>query len=305
MASRQDITAAAERLRLHVRRTPLVAAGPGDETLFKLELLQHTGSFKPRGAFNFVLSHRVPAAGIVAASGGNHGQAVAYVANRLGITAEVFVPEVCSPLKRARIAGYGARVVVGGAIFDDAQAACEARASDTGALVVHPFDVEEVIAGQGTIGMELSEDDPDLDTVLVATGGGGLIAGIASWYSGGIRVVSVEPEESCCLAAAVKAGGPVDVSVGGAAADSLGARRLGGLAYEIVRDHVAVAVTVSEADIRQAQRELWDRLRVIAEPGGATAYAALIAGAYRPEPGERVAVVVCGANVDLAALPWV
>jgi threonine dehydratase len=304
MASRQDITSAAERLRLHVRRTPLLAAGAGDDTLFKLELLQHTGSFKPRGAFNFVLSHRVPPAGIIAASGGNHGQAVAYVAHRLGVRAEVFVPEVCSPLKRARIAAHGATVVVGGAIYDDAQAACERRAADTGALVVHPFDAEEVIAGQGTVGMELWEDDPDLDTVLVATGGGGLIAGIASWYSGGIRVVSVEPEQSCCLAAAVKAGGPVDVGVSGAAADSLGARRLGALAYEIVRDHVAVAVTVTEADIQQAQRELWERLRLVAEPGGATAYAALVAGAYRPERGERVAVVVCGGNVDLASLPW-
>jgi threonine dehydratase len=304
MASRQDITAAAERLRLHIRRTPLVAAGAGDDTLFKLELLQHTGSFKPRGAFNFVLSHRPPAAGIAAASGGNHGLAVAYVANRLGLRAEIFVPEVSSSLKRERIAALGATVVVGGAIYDDAQAACEQRAAETGALVVHPFDAEEVIAGQGTVGMELWEDDPDLDTVVVATGGGGLIAGVASWYSGGIRVVSVEPERSCCLAAAVKAGGPVDVEVAGAAADSLGARRIGSLAYEVVREHVTVAVTVTEVDIERAQRDLWDRLRVVAEPGGATAYAALLAGAYRPERGERVAVVVCGANVDLASLPW-
>jgi threonine dehydratase len=304
MASRQDITAAAERLRLHVRRTPLLPAGAGDDTFFKLELTQHTGSFKPRGAFNFVLTRRVPEAGVIAASGGNHGLAVAHVANRLGISAEIFVPEVSSPLKRHRIAAQGATVVVEGAIYDDAQAAAERRAADTGALLVHPFDVEPVIAGQGTVGMELWEDDPELDTVLVATGGGGLIAGIASWYSGGIRVVSVEPERSCCLAAAFHAGEPVDVEVGGAAADSLGARRLGRLAFEIAKEGVAVAVTVTESDINEAQRLLWEHYRVLAEPGGATAYAALVGGAYRPEPGERVAVIVCGGNVDLGALPW-
>lgn len=302
MVSRDDIRFAAERARLHVRRTPVVTGDDG--VVFKLELTQHTGSFKPRGAFNYVLARRPSSAGLIAASGGNHGQAVAYVAQRLGLPAEIYVPEVSSPIKRARIAAYGARVVVEGAVYNDAQAAADERARHTGAMVVHPYEAEAVIAGQGTVGLELSEQIPELDTVLVATGGGGLISGIAAWYSGGARVVSVEPEQSCCLAAAVRAGEPVDVAVSGAAADSLGARRIGSLAYEIVRDHVAVAVTVTEEAIAEAQQRLWERLRIVAEPGGATAYAALVSGAYRPEGDERVGVVVCGGNVDLSTLAF-
>lgn len=302
MISRDDISAAAERIAPHVRRTPTVWLD--DETLLKLELTQHTGSFKPRGAFNVVLSQpSLPAAGIIAASGGNHGQAVAYVAQQLGIGAEVFVPEVSSPVKRARIAGYGARVVVGGAIYDDAAAACARRQVETGALDVHPYDAAGTIAGQGTVGRELWEDAPELDTVLVAAGGGGLIAGIAAWYGSAVRVISVEPERSCCLAAAFAAGEPVDVDVSGVAADSLGARRIGSMAFEIAREHVAVALTVAEHDIVEAQRQLWQRVRIAAEPGGATAYAALVGGAYRPKRGERVGIVVCGGNVDLAGFP--
>ncbi len=302
MISRDDISAAAERIKPYVRRTPSVWLD--DETLLKLELTQHTGSFKPRGAFNTVLSQpSLPAAGLIAASGGNHGQAVAYVAQQLGIAAEVFVPEVSSPVKRSRIAGFGATVVVGGAIYDDAAAACRDRQAQTGALDVHPYDTDATIAGQGTVGLELWEDEPDLDTVLVAAGGGGLIAGVAAWFRSGVKVVSVEPERSCCLAAAFAAGEPVDVDVSGVAADSLGARRVGTKAFEIAREHVAVALTVAEQDIVEAQRQLWQRVRVAAEPGGATAYAALVGGAYRPERGERVGVVVCGGNVDLAEFP--
>jgi threonine dehydratase len=288
----------------------LLRPGPGafgiDHALIlKLELLQHAGSFKPRGAFNFALSHRnsIPAAGLCAASGGNHGQAVAYVARHLGVPATVFVPEVSAPVKRARIANWGAEVRVEGAQYDDAQAACWAWAERSGALVIHPYDATEVIAGQGTLGRELDQDAGGLDTVLVATGGGGLTAGVAAWFAGsGTRVVSVEPEQSCCLAAALRAGDRVTVTVAGRAADSLGARQIGALALAIARDHVSDAVTVPEDAIAAAQRALWSECRLATEPGGATALAALLCRAYVPAEAERVAVVVCGGNVDLASL---
>ena len=308
--TRADIEAAAARIAGHVRRTPVLEPGEGSFGLdvplaLKLELTQHTGSFKPRGAFNFVLSHRdaLPPAGIAAASGGNHGQAVAYVARQLGLAATVFVPEVSAPIKRARISSWGAEVRVEGAQYDDAQAACWAWAAESGALVVHPFDAAEVIAGQGTLGLELASQVQGLDTVLVATGGGGLTAGVAAWLAGSTtRVVSVEPEQSQCLAAALRADERVTVTVAGRAADSLGARQVGGLALAIARDHVAAAVTVPEEAIVAAQRELWNGCRLATEPGGATALAALLCGAYMPAAGERIAVVVCGGNVDPAVL---
>lgn len=308
--TRADIEAAAARIAGHVRRTPVLEPGEGAFGLdvplaLKLELTQHTGSFKPRGAFNFVLSHRdaLPPAGIAAASGGNHGQAVAYVARQLGLAATVFVPEVSAPIKRARISSWGAEVRVEGAQYDDAQAACWAWAAESGALVVHPFDAAEVIAGQGTLGLELASQVQGLDTVLVATGGGGLTAGVAAWLAGSTtRVVSVEPEQSQCLAAALRADERVTVTVAGRAADSLGARQVGGLALAIARDHVAAAVTVPEEAIVAAQRELWNGCRLATEPGGATALAALLCGAYMPAAGERIAVVVCGGNVDPAVL---
>ena len=305
--TRADIEAAARRIASRVRHTPVLplgADGPGaghDVTL-KLELTQHTGSFKARGAFNFALSH--PDAGVlVAASGGNHGLAVAYAARALGRRAIIFVPEVSAPVKRARIASYGAEVVVGGDRYADAQLAADAYVRDAGGLLVHPYEAHEVVAGQGTVGRELDTSAPGLDTVLVAVGGGGLIAGIAAWYADRpVRVIGVEPATSCCLAAALGAGEPVSVPVEGIAADSLGAAQVGDLAFAIARDHVERSVTVTDDAIRTAQLSLWEAARIAAEPGGATALAALVSGAYVPAGGERVGVVVCGGNVDLASL---
>jgi threonine dehydratase len=300
---RTDIDAAAGRIAGRVRRTPVLDLDPGalgldHAVVLKLELLQHTGSFKPRGAFNRVLSAHVPAAGLVAASGGNHGLAVAHVARTLGLPAEVFVPTASSPVKVARLRSYGVGVVVGGDYYADAYRASAERARETGALVVHAYEGTPTVAGQGTLARELEEQRPEVDTVLVAVGGGGLVAGIASWYSGRLRVVSVEPERIPTLAAAVEHGGPVDVDVSGIAADSLGARRLGATAYEAVVAAGVVPVLVPDDAILDARQRLWDDVRIAAETGGATALAALTTGAYRPAPGERVAVVVCGANTD-------
>lgn len=301
--TRAEAEAAAERLGGHVRHTPVIATGTGafgvgEALTLKLELLQHTGSFKPRGAFNRVLTAEVPAAGLIAASGGNHGAAVAYVARSLGLPAEIFVPETTSPVKVERLRRFGVEPTLGGALYDDAQAACEIRAAETGALMVHPYDHPAVVAGQATVGRELEADAPDLDTVLVAVGGGGLIAGVAAWYDNRVRVVAVEPETSRCLGAALDAGRPVEVGVAGVASDSLGARQVGALAYAIATTSVERAVTVPDEAIRAAQRALWADVRLMTEPGGATALAALMVGAYRPEAGERVGVIVCGANVD-------
>jgi len=300
---RTDIDAAAGRIAGRVRRTPVLDLDPGalgldHAVVLKLELLQHTGSFKPRGAFNRVLSAHVPAAGLVAASGGNHGLAVAHVARTLGLPAEVFVPTASSPVKVARLRSYGVGVVVGGDYYADAYRASAERARETGALVVHAYEGTPTVAGQGTLARELEQQRPEVDTVLVAVGGGGLVAGIASWYSGRLRVVSVEPERIPTLAAAVEHGGPVDVDVSGIAADSLGARRLGATAYEAVVAAGVVPVLVPDDAILDARQRLWDDVRIAAETGGATALAALTTGAYRPAPGERVAVVVCGANTD-------
>ncbi len=301
MITRTDVDDAGRRIATHVRRTPTLALDGA--TVLKLELTQHTGSFKPRGAFNDVLSRAsLPASGITAASGGNHGQAVAYVASRLGLKAEVFVPEVCPTVKRERIAGFGAVIVVGGAIYDDAQAACTARAALTGAHLVHPFDRDEVMAGAGTVALELAEDDPDLDTVLVAVGGGGLLGGTLAFYGRDVRVVAVEPERSQALHAALDAGRPVEVGVDGAAADSLGARQIGERPFELASAHLYRSITVSDAAIVTAQRRLWESVRIMAEPGGAAAFAALLSGAYRRGPGERVGIIVCGGNVDPASV---
>jgi threonine dehydratase len=303
LPTRADVDAAAARIRGRVRRTPVVdleagALGLDHPVVLKLELLQHTGSFKPRGAFNRVLAADVPAAGLVAASGGNHGLAVAHVARSLGLAAEVFVPTSSSPVKVARLRSYGVRVVVTGDYYADAYAASQERARETGALVVHAYEGAPTVAGQGTLARELEQQRPDVDTVLVAVGGGGLIGGIATWYSGRARVVSVEPERIPTLAAALEHGGPVDVEVSGIAADSLGARRLGITAYRAAVAAGVVPVLVPDAAILDARRRLWDDARIAAEAGGATALAALTSGAYRPRRGERVAVVVCGGNTD-------
>ncbi len=308
MVSRSDIFAAAARIEGHVRRTPVLRV-PGDSldarlagipVVLKLELLQHAGSFKPRGAFNRLLSLPVRPERVIAASGGNHGAAVAFAARALGVTAEIFVPATTPVAKLARIASYGAQVVRVGEAYADALAASRARQVETGALEVHAYDHADVLAGQGTVGREFEMGAPDLTHVLVATGGGGLIGGIAAWYAGSAHVVSVEPEGCPGLHDALRAGQPVDAPVGGLAADALGARRVGALMFPIARQYVAAAVLVSDDAIVAAQRLLWDRFRLIAEPGGATALAALLSGRFTPPRGARVGVLVCGANTDPA-----
>jgi threonine dehydratase len=271
--------------------------------VLKLEHLQHTGSFKPRGAFNTLLSHDVPRVGVAAASGGNHGAAVAHAAKVLGVRAKIFVPEISSPAKIARIKEAGADLRVGGERYVDALATCEAYIRDTGALSVHAYDADATITGQGTIGLEWEQQAPDLDTVLVAVGGGGLIAGIARWFERRVRVVGVEPMTSCCLHASLEAGRPVDVDVKGLAADSLGARNCGARVFSIARDHVDRVVLVSDDAIREAQTTLWRTLRLVTEPGGATAFAACLSGAYRGAAGERIGILLCGANTELSAFP--
>lgn len=299
---RERIAATERLIRGRVRRTPIVAAEGADFGLgsfplrFKLELLQHTGSFKPRGAFANLLGRAVPAAGVVAASGGNHGAAVAFAARRLGVPAAIFVPSVTAPAKLARIRGYGAELVVAGDRYADALAASELHAARTGALAVHAYDQAETLLGQGTVGLELEAEAPDTDTLLVAVGGGGLIGGIAAWYAGRVRLVGVEPEAAPTLHRALAAGRPVDAEVSGIAVDSLGARRVGELAFPLAQAHVERVVLVEDVAIRQAQEALWETLRVVAEPGGAAAFAALLSRRYRPEAGERVAVLVCGGN---------
>ena len=300
--TRERIAATEVAIRRFVRRTPLVRAdgadfglSPGSLT-FKLEMLQHSGSFKARGAFANLLLRDPPAIGVVAASGGNHGAAVAYAAQRLGVPATIFVPEITSPAKLERIRNYGAHLVIAGSRYADALAASEAHVAATGAMAIHAFDQTETLLGQGTVGLELEQDAPDIDTLLVAVGGGGLIGGVAAWYAGRIRIVAVEPEAAPTLHAARAAGRPVDAPAGGIAADSLAPRRVGELMFSIARAHVADVVLVSDDAIRRAQAALWSGLRVVAEPGGAAAFAALLCGRYRPSPGERVAVLICGAN---------
>lgn len=289
-------------IRPYLRRTPVVDADGADFGLapaplcFKLELFQHAGAFKTRGAFANLLTREVTRIGVVAASGGNHGVAVAYAAMKLGIPAKVFVPRVASAAKVERIRGYGAELVVTGELYADALAASEEWISQSGALPVHAFDQPETILGQGTLGMELEEQAGSLDTILVPVGGGGLISGVASWYEGRVRVVGVEPEKAPTLTRALEAGGPVDAEAGSIAADSLAPRRVGELVYPIARRYVERVVLVSDDAIRKAQESLWRGLRVVAEPGGATAFAALSSGGYKPQPGERVGVVVSGGN---------
>ena len=299
----RDTIAAIERLiRPYVRRTPVITVDAADFGLearplvFKLEFLQHTGSFKPRGAFANLLTRKAPAAGVVAASGGNHGAAVAFAAMRLGIKAAIFVPKVTSPAKLDRIRAYGAELVVTGEAYAEALAASEERVAETGALAVHAYDQVETLLGQGSVGVELEADRPEIDTLLVATGGGGLIGGIAAWYSGRTRVVSVEPEAAPTLHNALKAGRPIAAPAGGIAADSLAPQQVGRLMFPIAQQYVAEAVLVDDAAIRDAQHGLWDVMRVAAEPGGAAALAALLSGRYRPQKDERVAVLLCGAN---------
>ncbi|WP_224545990.1 threonine/serine dehydratase [Mesorhizobium sp. CA16] len=304
--TRERIAAVEPRIRPYVRHTPVMridmadfdrAAFPVD---LKLECLQHSGSFKARGAFTNLLERQVPEAGVVAASGGNHGAAVAYAAMKLGHKATIFVPEVSPPAKLARIRGYGAELVVGGARYAEALAASEDFAARTGALQVHAFNQEETLLGQGTLGLEIEADLPGIDTLLVAVGGGGLIGGIAAWFSGRIRIVAIEPEGAPTLYRALEAGEPVDAPAEGIAADSLAPKRVGEMMFPIAEAFVERSILVSDDDIVAAQKALWDRVRIIAEPGGAAAFAAMLSGRYVPGDGERVAVLVCGSNTNLA-----
>ena len=305
-----DIRLAHARIAGHVRRTPILEASPiagGPPVSLKLECLQHSGSFKPRGAFHNLLTRVTPAVGCATASGGNHGAAVAYAAEKLGVRARVFVPEIATPAKLDKIKAFGGEAIVGGASYAEAQERCDAYVAESGALSIHPYDAPETVAGAGTVALEWEEDIerfalPKLDTVLVAVGGGGLIAGVAAWFAGKVKVVGVEPEGSRALGAALEARAPIDVTVNSIAADSLGAKRVGDLNFEIAQRFVNEVVLVSDEAIAHAQRRLWTDISIVAEPGGAAAFAALASGAYQSRPDERVGILVCGANVNLAAI---
>ncbi|ESZ08668.1 MULTISPECIES: threonine/serine dehydratase [unclassified Mesorhizobium] len=304
--TRERIAAMEPRIRPYIRHTPVLRVDMADfdrpplAVDLKLECLQHSGSFKARGAFTNLLERPVPAAGVVAASGGNHGAAVAYAAMRLGHKATIFVPEVSPAAKLQRIRGYGAELIVGGARYAEALAASEAFAEKTGALQIHAFNQEETLVGQGTLGLEIENDLPDIDTLLVAVGGGGLIGGIAAWFAGRIRIIAIEPEGAPTLHRAFEAGHPVDAPAEGVAADSLAPKRVGEMMFPIAEAFVERSILVTDDAIIAAQKALWERVRIIAEPGGAAAFAALLSGRYTPAPGERIAVLVCGSNTDPA-----
>jgi threonine dehydratase len=308
MISRTEIQNAARRIVTHVRRTPVIALeeqafGVDAKIFFKLECLQHTGSFKPRGAFNCILSAKVPPAGVIAASGGNHGAAVAYAAQKLSHAAEIFVPVITPKNKVDRLRQYGASIKITGNNYSEALAASCERAKETGAIPIHAYDDVHVLAGQGTLAMEFEEQVRGLDSVLIAVGGGGLIGGAAAWYQERIRVIGVEPERAPTLHNALAAGKVVDVETSGVAADSLGARRVGNLMFPMAQKFVTQSLLVTDDQIVNAQKLLWQNLRLIAEPGGATALAAVISGVYKPHPGERVGVVLCGSNAELGNFP--
>jgi threonine dehydratase len=300
--NRERIAATYALIKPFIRVTPVVEVSGADFDLpeaaltFKLELLQHAGSFKTRGAFANLLTRAVPPVGVVAASGGNHGAAVAYAARQRGVPARIFVPTVSSPAKIDRIRSYGADLVVTGERYADALAASEEWAAASAALRIHAFDQEETLLGQGSVGLELSEQAPKVDTFLVAVGGGGLIGGIAAWYDSRLRVVGVEPEGAPTLSRALSAGRPVDAEAGSVAADSLAPRRVGELMFPIAQSSIERVVLVSDAAILEAQAALWSLLRVVAEPGAAAPLAALRSRAYVPAAGERVAVLVSGGN---------
>ena len=301
---RDSIARTYQLIRPYIRRTPVIEVDGADFALdavrlsLKLELLQHAGSFKPRGAFANLLMRDVPEAGVVAASGGNHGAAVAFAAMKLGKPARIFVPRVASPAKIARIRGYGAELVVTGERYAEALEASQAWAAQSGALAVHAYDRVETMLGQGSVGLEFEEQAPGLDTLLVAVGGGGLIGGVAAWYSGRVRLIGVEPKAAPTLTRALEAGHPVDAEAGGIAADSLAPKRVGELMFPLAQAYVDRVLLVSDDAIVHAQQQLWNILRVAAEPGGVAALAALLSGRYEPKPGERVGVLVCGGNTS-------
>jgi len=306
--TRDDIDAAARRIAGDVRRTPLLRIAGRElgvdcaELWLKLEHLQVSGSFKARGMFNRMRADVVPAAGVVIASGGNAGIAVAYAARALGVRAEVFVPASSSAAKRARLAELGAVVTVGGSSYADALAASLDRQTTTGALLMHAYDQREVVAGAGTLAAEVEADAGVPDRALVSVGGGGLIAGVCAWFAGRSRIEALEPALAPTLAAALGAGCPVDVDVAGIAADSLGARRIGDIAWSLARRHVAASHLLADDAIRAAQLALWHALRLAVEPAAALPLAALATRAVDPRPDETVLLVICGANVDPASL---
>lgn len=302
LPSAEDVRHAAEIIRPHIRRTPTVEIAAEDFGLsgapltFKLEFMQVSGAFKARGAFANLLLREGTKAGVVAASGGNHGAAVAYAGMRLGIPAHIFVPKISSPAKIERIKSYGADIHVGGATYADAYDASHKFAAERGLVEVHAYASRETLIGQGSIAVEWVEQSPGLDTVVVAVGGGGLIGGMAAFCRGRPKIVGVEPEQAPTLTEALKAGTPVDVDVSGVAADSLGARRLGPLTLPLAQRYVAQVSLVTDAEIVAAQKRLWDVVRIVVEPGAAAAMAVLLSGKYTPSPTERVGVLLCGAN---------
>lgn len=301
---RDSIARAAHRIAPFIRRTPVIDIridGSSQPVALKLELLQHSGSFKARGAFNNLADAPKAKGGVAAASGGNHGAAVAYAAQQLGHRARIFVPEISSPAKVAKIASYGAEIIQQGPTYQEALELCEAYIASEGAISVHAYNSEPTLQGQGTLAREFEDQVPDLDTVLVAVGGGGLIGGVAAWYQSKVKVVGVEPETSNALHAALAAGRPVNVKPSGVAVDSLGARSAGTVMFPIAQQHIDRVALVSDDAIREAQRHLWRSLQLVTEPGGAAAFAALLSGAYRPEPDERVGVIVCGGNTTMDA----
>jgi threonine dehydratase len=301
---RAAILEAEKLIRPHIRRTPVLEVEPSEFGLdcasltLKLELLQHTGSFKPRGAFVNMLMNDLPPAGVAAASGGNHGVATAYAAHRLGKAARIFVPSVAPATKTGRIRGYGADLVITGDRYADALAASEQWIAESGAHPVHAYDQPETLLGQGSVGLEFEAQAPDLDTLLVAVGGGGLIGGIAAWYAARVKIIGVEPEAAPTLWNALRAGKPVDSEAGGIAADSLAPKRVGELMFPYAQKYVDSVALVSDDAIRESQRTLWRALRIAAEPGGAAAFSALLSKRYVPQKGERVGVLVCGGNTD-------
>ena len=301
---REEIRGVYGQIAAHIRRTPLLAMPGTDFGLdpfsltLKLELLQHTGSFKARGAVTNLLLRDVPPAGVVAASGGNHGVAVAFAAKKFNVPAKIYVPTVASKTKMERIRSYGAELVVVGDRYADAYAKSQKWAEKSGAQAIHAYDQAETLLGQGSVGLELEEQAPDLDTLIVSVGGGGLIGGIAAWYVGKIRVIGVEPEKAPTLTRALEAGRPVDAEAGGIAADSLAPRRVGELMFPLAQKYVEKVFLVSDEEIRRAQQLLWREMRIAAEPGGAAAFALLASHKYRPGRDERVGVLICGGNTD-------
>lgn len=293
-----------EIIRPHVRKTPVIEASLRDfgfdlptsqPVTFKLEFMQHGGSFKARGAMNSVLTREGANNGVVAASGGNHGVAVAYAARKAGVPADIFVPSISSPAKMKKIESFGAKLYVSGDLYADALAASEAYLESSDAISIHAYDQDETLAGQGTVALEFTQQC-DVDTMLVATGGGGLIGGMAAYLQGRTKLVSVEPEAAPTLHAALAAGEPVDAPGGGVAADSLAPKQVGQKMFPFAAAYVAEAVLVTDEAIIAAQKQIWDTFRIVLEPGGAAAFAALASGAYQPEPDERIGVLLCGAN---------